>query len=103
MHRQQMWMKQVDEQILKAEITKAKYGIRLSTAQQRVKSLGEDLSQAYENTTKLLEERLGVEDISARNDALILYLNVIGHADIANAADFTQNKEELSTLLDACR
>merc|ERR1712125_177235 len=90
-------------QILKAEITKTRYSIRLKTAQQRVKSLGEDLSRAYENTTKMLEERLSVEDISARNDALVAYLNVIGHADFTNATNFTPNKQELGILLESCR
>lgn len=103
MHKQQMWMRSVDEQILKAEITKTRYTIRLSAAQQRVKTLGENLSAAYENTTKMLEERLGVEDLSAKNDALITYLNVIGQADIHNANDFTPNKQELRTLMDSCK
>jgi len=103
MHKQQLWMKQVDEQILQAEITKARYDIRLQNAECRVRSLGQDLSEAYAHTTALLEERLSVEDIAARNDALIAYLNVISRADMDNAVHFTENRSELVALLESFR
>merc|ERR1712187_777101 len=69
---------------------------------QRVSVLGNDLSQAYEIMSKLLEERMGVEDQSARNDALVTYLNVIGRADLRNEASFTMNRTEVLALLERC-
>lgn len=99
MQKQQNWMKNIDEQVLKAEITKTKYHIRLQSANRRVKSMGEELSRAYENMAALLEERLEVEDQATQNEALVAYLSIMGKADAKNDAEFVENKEELLSLL----
>lgn len=103
MQKQQNWLKHIDEQVLKAEITKTKYRIRLKSAQMRVKSMGENLSKAYENMGLILEERMKVEDMATRNEAIVAYLHVIGQADAANAANFVENKEELLSLMETSR
>mmetsp|Transcript_90522 Transcript_90522/g.156979 ORF Transcript_90522/g.156979 Transcript_90522/m.156979 type:complete len:590 (+) Transcript_90522:74-1843(+) len=103
MQKQQNWMKHIDEQVLKAEITKTKYHIRLTSAQKRVKSMGEELSKAYENMASLLEERLQVEDMATHNEALVAYLHVMGQADASNDSHFIANKKELLSLLETSR
>eukprot|EP00406_Dinophysis_acuminata_P074079 CAMPEP_0179242584 /NCGR_PEP_ID=MMETSP0797-20121207/17092_1 /TAXON_ID=47934 /ORGANISM="Dinophysis acuminata, Strain DAEP01" /LENGTH=400 /DNA_ID=CAMNT_0020950023 /DNA_START=46 /DNA_END=1245 /DNA_ORIENTATION=- len=101
-YKQQAWMRQLDKQILEAEIEKARCSVRVETVERRTKDLGGKLSQAYENMSKLLEERVGVEDREARNDALVMYLNVIGRADLENEANFTMNRTDVLALLDRC-
>merc|ERR1719456_926146 len=96
--KQQNWMKQVDAQVLKVELTKATYQVRLESARKRVMTLGENLSTAYENMTILLEERLEVEDIAAKNDALVWYMHLLGVSDADNAANFMDNKTDLLFL-----
>merc|ERR1719230_878123 len=54
--KQQNWMKHVDAQVLKVELTKAAYRVRLDSARKRVETLGKHLSQAYENMEELLQE-----------------------------------------------
>ena len=49
------WL-QVEAQVLKVELTKAAYQVRLDSSRKRVQTLGSDLSDAYENMTTLLEE-----------------------------------------------
>lgn len=96
--KQQNWMKQVDAQVLKVELTKASYQVRLESARKRVATLGSDLSLAYENMTALLEERLEVEDLAAKNDALVWYLHTLGLSDQENASAFIDNKKDLLFL-----
>merc|ERR1719263_637412 len=48
--------------------------------------------------TVLLEERLDVEEIGAKNDALIWYLHRLGVQDQENETRFIDNKKELLTL-----
>jgi hypothetical protein len=96
--KQQNWMKQVDAQVLKTELTKTSYQVRIDNAKKRVATLGKDLSLAYENMTLLLEERLEVEDMGAKNDALIWYLHLLGVKDNDNDANFIDNKKELLYL-----
>lgn len=103
LRKQQTWMQSVDKQILQAEVSKARYSIRLEKAERRVKSLSEDLSKAYDVVVNLLEERLRVEDTRARNEALVAYLNVLGRAELKNERHFMENRSELSTLLECCR
>lgn len=103
MQKQQLWIKQVNDQILQAQITKARYNIRSEKAERRVKSLSQDLGQAYAKTKALLEERLSVDNIAARNDALVAYLNVIRCADVENATCFLPNNGELRALLERFR
>jgi hypothetical protein len=69
--KQQTWMKHVDEQVLQVELTKARYQVRLDGARKRIETLGKDLSKSYEHMGGLLEDRLEVEDLGARNDALV--------------------------------
>lgn len=103
MHKQQVWMKHVDSQVLKTEIAKARYQVRLDNAERRTKQLGKDLSNAYEDMTHLLKERLDVEGIAAHNDALVNYIDHIGKADKSNAENFIENRVELTELLEVCR
>jgi hypothetical protein len=96
--KQQNWMKSVDAQVLKVELTKATYQVRLDCARKRVATLGEDLSKAYENMAELLQKRLEVENLAAVNDALIWYLHFLGETDTENKEHFINNKEDLLHL-----
>lgn len=98
MVKQQNWMKHIDSEVLKVELTKARYQVRLESARKRVDGLGMELSKAYENMNILLEERLEVQDLAAKNDALVQYLHVLGVADQENSKNFIENKEELLSL-----
>jgi len=48
--------------------------------------------------TILLEERLEIEDLGAKNDALIWYLHLLGISDQTNADNFIDNKKDLLFL-----
>jgi len=100
-HKQQHWMRQVDKKVLEAEIARTKYTVRLEHSERRVKSLGEELSKAYERMSNMLEERMKYEDIGARNDALLTYMDVIGKADKAQKiTDSNSNKDDLKQVLE---
>jgi hypothetical protein len=101
-HKQMMWMKQVDGHVLSAEMAKARYKIRLENAQQRTRRLGQDLSKAYEQMARLLKDRLKVEGMAAHNDALTSYLDRMVSEDRHNAQEFIENRREMSALLKVC-
>merc|ERR1712183_76063 len=98
MHKQYTWMKHLGEQVLEANIAKARYQVRLDSAEKRTKSLGQELSKAYAEMTRLLKKRLEIEGTTAHNDALVAYLNYIGNQDRRNAEGFVENKATLDSL-----
>eukprot|EP00929_Paragymnodinium_shiwhaense_P014927 TRINITY_DN122917_c0_g1_i1.p1 TRINITY_DN122917_c0_g1~~TRINITY_DN122917_c0_g1_i1.p1 ORF type:complete len:561 (-),score=136.01 TRINITY_DN122917_c0_g1_i1:310-1992(-) len=102
MHRQQVWMKKVQTEVLKAEIAKAKYQVRLESSEKRNSALGKDLSRAYEEMTRLLKDRLDVEGIAAQSDALQDYISHINQADQQNDVTFVHNSDPLRKLLTIC-
>lgn len=78
---------------------KVKYKVRFDKAEQRIKSLSQDLSHAYDKIATLLGDRLRAEDAKARNDALVSYLGTIRSADLENEFNFLPNREEVLQLL----
>lgn len=100
MQKQQNWMKNIDEEVLKAEVQKAAYSVRLHSAECRIASLGAELSKAYDNMGWLLETHQKVGKHAARNDALVAYSDALGHVDAENAANFIENRVELLALME---
>lgn len=100
--KQQLWLKHIDEQVFKAEVAKMQYQVRLSTAQRRTQSLGQDLSKAYKHMSELLRQRMAVEDVAAENDAIDMYIDVVRAADVENSDNFIENKAEVAALLGVC-
>jgi hypothetical protein len=101
--KQQLWLNQIDDMVLKVEIEKVSSTVRLQSATKRADGLSQDLCKAYEHMSRLLRERLEVEGMAAQNDALVGYLNLIRTADVQNEANFIENKTELKKLLDICK
>jgi len=101
--KQQLWLHQVDDQVLKVEIERMSSQVRLESAVKRSESLSVDLSKAYEHMARLMRDRLQVEGMSAQNDALVGYLDMLRTADVENEENFVENKTELRKLLGVCK
>jgi len=101
--KQEVWVKNVNKQILQAEIHKTTYSARLQMAERRIQALSKDLSQAYVNLNRLLEERVAVEDTVSHNKALVTYLDEIGREDANNEANFEDNSVALRKLKERYR
>lgn len=96
--KQAAWMRQVDAQVLKNELSKAQYQVRLESARKRVETLGKHLSSAYDTIQVLYEERLDAEDAAVKNEALLTYLHLLGISDVDNAERKIDNKKDLQLL-----
>jgi GGDEF domain-containing protein len=99
--RQEAWMKQVDEQILQAQVARSLYVSRQQAAEQRTKLLGEELSKAYDTINQWARQRLEVEKAKAVNEGLNEYLHAIAEAE--STTDFPNNRKEVCDLLEECR
>jgi len=99
-HKQELWIKDIEEQILQAEMAKAQYKIRAKSAECRIRDLSKGIQSAYVHTKALLEERLSMEDNSIRNDALVSYLDDLWNADAANGASFQDSRREIRALVE---
>mmetsp|Transcript_119299 Transcript_119299/g.337467 ORF Transcript_119299/g.337467 Transcript_119299/m.337467 type:complete len:476 (-) Transcript_119299:2-1429(-) len=102
-HKQKVWMRHVEDQVLKAEMAKTRYQVRLDSARLRSKTLAQDLSKAYVDMARLMKDRMDVEGVSAQNDALLLYTDHVRKADEKNEANFIENREMLMSLQEVCK
>lgn len=99
LQKQDAWTKRVEGEILKAEIAKARHLVRLEHSEKRCETLGQDLSKAYEQMSRLLDARMEVETMAAKNDALASYLTGLNRENRRSGDDFVDNKTTLFELL----
>jgi len=100
MHKQELWIQDIKEQILQAEVAKSQYKIRAELAESRIVHLGAGIQQAYAHTKNLFEERLNVEGEAIRNDALVSYLGDLYNADADGGASFQDSHREIRALME---
>jgi len=101
--KQSQWQRGVDCQVLKTEITKVRYLVRVANAERRTETLGSHLCEAYQTMSQLLHERLVTEDHATRNQALIEYLNVLWRLEKSYGMKLGHDKEEMLALVDRCQ
>lgn len=103
LHKQEVWKKNISSQVLKAAIAKTQYQIRLSSAERRAQRISMELSRAYDDIARLVDERVASEGRATHNDALVRYLDHIGRNDRNNEESFIHNRAELADLLQVCQ
>lgn len=98
--KQDKWIKKLEGEVLDTEITKVRYRVRLESSTARGCDLSELLKGSYEKMSALLKDRVSSEEESAKNDAILQYLQVVFHN---NAQDFQDNRSELRSLMSRCQ
>eukprot|EP00746_Dinoflagellata_sp_MGD_P072852 gnl/MRDRNA2_/MRDRNA2_29555_c0_seq1.p1 gnl/MRDRNA2_/MRDRNA2_29555_c0~~gnl/MRDRNA2_/MRDRNA2_29555_c0_seq1.p1 ORF type:complete len:462 (-),score=114.17 gnl/MRDRNA2_/MRDRNA2_29555_c0_seq1:65-1450(-) len=97
--KQDKWIAKLEGEVLDTEITKVRYRVRLQSATDRGCALSELLKSSYEKMSVLLKDRVSSEEESAKNDAILQYLQVVFNN---NAQEFQDNRIELKSLMSRC-
>jgi hypothetical protein len=98
--KQDKWTAKLQGEVLDTEITKVRYRVRLESATARSKGLSELLKGSYEKMSTLLKDRVASEEESAKNDAILQYLQVVFKS---NTLEFQDNREQLRGLMHKCQ
>jgi len=98
--KQDKWIAKLEGEVLDTEITKVKYRVRLESATARAHDLSEHLKDSYEKMSSLLKDRVSSEKESAKNDAILQYLQVVFNH---NAKNFQNNRSELKSIMSRCQ
>lgn len=101
--KQNNWVAKLEGEVLDTEITKVRYRVRLSTADARNAELSDCLKGSYDKMAQLLKERVASEEESAKNDAILLYLQEVFKANTEQAKDFVYNRGALRGLTERCK
>jgi hypothetical protein len=97
--KQDKWVTKLEGEVLDTEITKVRYRVRLQSATDRGCALSDLLKSSYEKMSVLLKDRVSSEEESAKNDAILQYLQVVF---FNNAQEFQDNRNELRNLMSRC-
>jgi len=97
--KQDKWITKLEGEVLDTEITKVRYRVRLQSSTERGCALSELLKKSYEKMSALLKDRVSSEEESAKNDAILQYLQVVFNN---NAQEFQNNRSELKGLMMRC-
>lgn len=93
------WIARLEGEVLDTEITKVRYRVRVQSSTARSQGLSELLKGSYEKMAALLKDRVAAEEESAKNDAILQYLQVVFDN---NLQTFQDNRVELRKLMQKC-
>lgn len=101
--KEEKWVKKLEGEVLDTEITKVRYRVRLESANARNEDLSELLKGAYEKMSQLLKARVLSKEESAKNDAILQYLQDIFKSNEEQAQNFVDNRDALKQLMSQCQ